>query len=138
MSDADKAAPWDRERVLAVLREGGEDREAMMGMAYAMTFGTELGRVVLMDVLERAGVGALVPVHVTDAQLRYQVGRMNAAIELAGNAGLDQAAIAAAIIEGQLEESRHDRSSSSDHHDDAGGPGAPGGHVVGAGDAIDF
>lgn len=96
--------PFDVRRLIADLKKN--DPEAI-GLAYRMTFGNELGRLVLAHHLNDCGVGMLIAAE-SDAQLRELVGRHNAAIELAAKANFGQAAIVAAVLSGRLEEEPHE------------------------------
>lgn len=113
---AEAAAPasviWDRAFVLERLRQGGAERAELIAKAYEMTFGGEMGRIVLMDHLIACGVGRIFGAEMTDAQLRYSAGIHDGAIMLAQAAGFDQAALAAAAMTETLTEEMSDERSS--------------------------
>lgn len=103
----DVPPPFDAARLIAEMRRGDP---AAIEQAYRFTFGNDLGRLVLMHHLSQAGVGSVIGPHLGDGELRYAVGRHDAAIMLANAAGYDQAAIAAAVITDTLEGNDDERS----------------------------
>lgn len=88
----------------AALRDADE---TVVLQAYQRVFAGEAGRLVLAHHLMSCGVGNPI-IASTDAELREAVGRHNAAIDLASKASFDQAAIAAAVLTGSLEETEHE------------------------------
>lgn len=98
--EAEAAPVYDRARLIADVRKN--DQEAI-AKAYAETFQNELGRLVLAHFLVQCGVGAVRGQAETAAQLRYQTGRHDAALELALAAGFDAASVAVGVMTGDLE-----------------------------------
>lgn len=98
---SDGAAPaFDALRLIADLRRGAP---AAINEAYRRTFGSDLGRLVLAHFMAECGVGNVIGAQLTDAELRYAVGRHDAAILLAHAAHFDQAATVAAVLSDNLE-----------------------------------
>jgi hypothetical protein len=94
----------DGARLIAEVRRG--DEEALR-RAYQVTFGHDLGRLVLAHHLQECGVGNALG---TD-DLKYRAGKHDGALQLALKAGFDQAAVAVAVLTDELEE-RADEGSS--------------------------
>lgn len=113
---------FDAAWIIARLRAGGADRDALLSEAYKRTFGTELGRVVLLNHLTECGIGRPFGPDMTDAQLRYSAGMHDAAVTLANAAGYDQVALAAVILTETLQEEPADERPTPgyvpDEHDD--------------------
>lgn len=102
---AEPALVFDTRRLIALVRLGDEEA---LARAYQMTFNTEVGRLVLAHHLMVCGVGNAIPINgANDQELRYLIGRHNAALDLASFAGLDQATIVVAALTGTLEENHH-------------------------------
>ena len=89
--------PFDHARLIADMRRG--DPEAM-AEAYRMTFGSDFGRLVLLDHLQKCGVGR----QLGDESLKYKAGMIDGAISLCVAAGYDQVSLAATVLTDQLEE----------------------------------
>jgi hypothetical protein len=94
------AQAFDAARLIADLRKG--DPEAIE-RAYRATFASDLGRLVLAHHLSACGVGNAFGPHLSDAELRYQVGRHDAAIDLASRALIDQSSIVGEILSESLQ-----------------------------------
>lgn len=93
----------DGQRLIFEVRRGDPDA---IERAYKITFGHDLGRLVLAHHLAECGVGnPLGP-----DNLKYAAGRHDGALALALKAGFDQAAVAVAVLTDNLEE-RTDESS---------------------------
>lgn len=102
MSEATPA--FDAVKLIADIRAG--DPRALDG-AYRVTFGTELGRLVLAHHLQDCGVGNALG----GQDLAYRAGRHDGALALAAKAGFDAASIAVAVLTDQLQEPDNDGSS---------------------------
>lgn len=90
----------DGRALAALIRQGDGDA---LDRAYKVTFGNELGRLVLAHHLSECGVGnALGP-----DNLKYAAGMHDGALSLASKAGFDQAAIAVGVLTDELEERDH-------------------------------
>lgn len=90
-------APFDAARLIADVRLG---KPEAIAEAYRMTFGSDLGRLVLLHHLQCSGVGRQLG---TD-DLKYKAGMIDGAISLCVAAGYDQVSLAATILTDQLEE----------------------------------
>lgn len=101
-----EAPKWDRQALIAMLREGNADRQKIVERAYQVVFADEPGRIVLLHFLQECGVGRLTGSQQTAGELRYGIGMMDAAIRLANAAGYDDAALAAALLHNELIEER--------------------------------
>lgn len=117
--ELEPAVSFDSARLIADVRRG---EEAAIGEAYRLTFGNQLGRVVLLHALATIGrVG-----HPRDRerieQANFQNGRASAVLEIAGLAGFDPVAIAAAGLTQTLEGAHYEQGygHGSRHHN--GGP----------------
>ncbi|HUO21710.1 MAG TPA: hypothetical protein VMU59_04275 [Caulobacteraceae bacterium] len=104
---------FDAKRLIADIRKGDPDAIAR---AYRATFDNQVGRLVLAHHLADMGVGNVFGQGLTDAELRYAVGRHDAAIALAHAALFDQAAISVAVLSDNLEGSTDDETA---QHQDA-------------------
>lgn len=112
---ADDAPPaFDAAKFIADLRLG--DPQALE-QAYKLTFGHDMGRLVLGHFMTECGVGTQLDINCTDGELRYLVGQHNAAVALAARAGFDPPSIIARIMTDNLEGNTDDRR--YNHHDDA-------------------
>lgn len=87
--------PFDAEKLVADIRKG--DGTALQ-QAYRVTFGTEMGRIVLAHHLQECGVGNALG----EKKLKYSAGRHDAALLLASKAGFDQASLAVAVLTDDL------------------------------------
>lgn len=94
----------DGARLIAEVRRGDPDA---LDRAYKMTFGHDLGRLVLAHHLHECGVGQ----PLGKKGLKYAAGKHDAAIDLAAKAGFDEAALAVAVLTDELEERTNDPSS---------------------------
>ncbi|ODT88113.1 hypothetical protein [Phenylobacterium sp. SCN 70-31] len=98
------AAPppaFDGFALIARMRAGDE---AALGEAYRATFGSELGRLVLADIAQMAGVGGRFGGEKTDATaLAYHQGGHDLAVDILTRAGFDQASTIAMVFTGRLE-----------------------------------
>ena len=100
MSDEAPRA-FDAARLIADIRKGDP---AAMDQAFKVTFGNDLGRLVLARHLADCGVGRQFnPAGWSDADLRYAVGVHDGALDLAVKAGFDQASVIAALATDTLE-----------------------------------
>lgn len=91
----------DARRLIADIRRG--DPKALE-QALDVTFRNDLGRLVLARFLIACGVGTPIGgAGVSDADLRYAVGRHDAALELADLAGFDAASIVTSLATDNLE-----------------------------------
>jgi hypothetical protein len=97
---------FDGPRLIAGVRRGDE---ALIAEAYRVTFGNELGRTVLLHALGFVGRVAHPRDVMTEAQANWANGRAAAVLEIAGLAGFDPVAVAAAGLTQTLEGERHDR-----------------------------
>ena len=119
----------DVPHLLAQVRAGDE---GAMKRAYAMVFGSELGKLVLLHHALACGVGRRFGCDASDAQLRYSAGMMDSAIQLANDAGYDEAALAAgALLTQELADERNP-------HDDEFGTILPAAARAGVIDADDL
>jgi hypothetical protein len=89
---------FDAARLIAAIREGAPNRGELLAQAHSVVFGSEMGRLVLLNFLAENGVGGIFGHEISDAQLRYQAGRHDAALELALAAGFDAVNVAAAVL----------------------------------------
>ncbi|MGH6955296.1 MAG: hypothetical protein ACREEW_01370 [Caulobacteraceae bacterium] len=108
MSDAGLliAAPdFDAARLIADVRKGDP---AALAQAYKITFGHDLGRLVLAHHMAECGVGNALGGAQSAGALRYQAGRHDAALALASAAGFDQASIAVAVLSDTLQGTQDD------------------------------
>lgn len=105
---AEDAPAFDALRLIADLRAGVPEA---IDEAYRRTFGHDLGRLVLAHHMAECGVGSVFGAHLTDAELRYQAGRHDAAIMLAQAAHFDQAAMVTAVLSDDLEGKTDDETS---------------------------
>lgn len=109
--DPNNVQAWDSARLIALIRRG-DDQAATE--AYRRTFGTDLGRLVLVHFLAECGVGRFQgPASNEDRQ--YEAGRMDAAVKLMNAAGYDQASAAVMVLTDDLEGSGHERSGNFGH-----------------------
>lgn len=98
----------DGRALAALIRQGDDDA---LKRAYKVTFGNDLGRLVLAHHLQECGVGnALGP-----SKLKYAAGKHDGALSLASKAGFDQAAIAVGVLTDELEETGHEGSEAFDY-----------------------
>lgn len=114
-TEAPEALPALDARALIAKLRGSTDAvrmAALLDEAYRRTFAGELGRFVLAHHLMQCGVGRQFGRDATDQDLRYLAGMHDSAIDLAAQAGYDQAALATAVLTDTLEEETpYDRSS---------------------------
>lgn len=103
MSEAD-TPKFDAARLIAEVRRG---EPGAIEQAYKVTFGNDLGRLVLAHHLAECGVGNALGAEA----LKYKAGVHDAAISLASKAGFDQAAIAVGVLTDNLEERSDEQSS---------------------------
>lgn len=101
----DALPEFDARKLIALVRKG--EPEAIR-QAYAFTFGTDLGRLVLAHHLASCGVGRLSGSGVSTDDRHYAAGQHDAALMLAEEAGYGQAALAVAVLTDELtEENSH-------------------------------
>lgn len=112
MSAEPAPPPFDAARLIAGIRR--QEPEALR-QAYALTFNTEVGRIVLAHFLAECGVGQRQGTGATTEDRHYAAGRHDAAIDLAAQAGFDGAALAVAVLTDGLTEERHNAEPESDH-----------------------
>lgn len=99
---------WDALALLAKLRSGGDERQAYVDEAYRRVFAGDLGRFVLLHHLQSCGVGRRSGHAASIGELRYSSGMQDAAIQLANDAGYDEAALAAVLLTNDLPEEPSD------------------------------
>jgi hypothetical protein len=105
MPQLEPARGFDSARLIAEVRRGDEDSIAE---AYRVTFGTALGRVVLLHALASIGrIGAPRGPETPEAA-NHLNGRGSAVLEIAGLAGFDPVAISAAGLTQTLEGAAHE------------------------------
>jgi hypothetical protein len=107
---SDGAAPFptfDAKKLIADVRKGDE---RAIRQAYAVTFGTEWGRLVLAHHLACSNVGARQGPGVSADDRHYAAGVHDAALQLAEMAGYGQAALAVAVLTDELTEENHAQS----------------------------
>jgi hypothetical protein len=95
---------FDAAKLMADLRRGDA---VAIEQAYRVTFGSDLGRLVLTHHLVECGFGE----PLGDSGLKYKAGKIDGALMLAAMARIDPAALAVAQLTDTLEE-RHDHESS--------------------------
>lgn len=115
--ELEPAATFDSARLIAEVRRGDE---AAVAEAYRVTFGNQLGRIVLLHALATIGrVG-----HPRDRerieQANFMNGRASAVLEIAGLAGFDPVAIAAAGLTQTLEGAHYEQGYGPHPYADAG------------------
>lgn len=76
---------------------------AAIAQAYRMTFGSDLGRLVLAHHLAASGVGQIFGPDMDPVESRYRQGRHDGALDLFSRAGFDLASAALMVMTGQLE-----------------------------------
>lgn len=94
------APTFDAARLIADVRKGDP---VALKQAYAVTFGNDLGRLVLAHHLAECGVGNALGVGGSTREMAYQAGRHDAALQLVTAAALDQASLVVAILTDNLE-----------------------------------
>jgi hypothetical protein len=87
----------DAVRLIDLVRRGDQ---VAIGQAYQLTFGNDLGRLVLAHHLAECGVGNPLGTE----NLKYAAGKHDGALLLALKAGFDQASVAVAVLTDNLEE----------------------------------
>lgn len=92
--------PFDSHALIARVRAG--DSEAL-AEAYRITFGHELGRLVLADVAQQAGIGGKYMGAPDPYSIGHHQGGHDLAVDLLNSAGFDQASAIAMTMTGQLE-----------------------------------
>ncbi len=99
--ELERAHGFDSARLIARVRDGDE---AGVREAYRRTFGHELGRVVLLHALAQIGGVGQARGPETPPDANHRNGRASAVLDIAGLAGFDPVAVAAAgltqILEG--------------------------------------
>lgn len=107
MPATDAPPAFDAAQLIADLRKGDD---AAISEAYYRTFGTDLGRLVLADILATAGVGA--PFGALSADnIHYRAGAHDGALAIAERAKFDHASRVVAHLTAELEgNSTDDRS----------------------------
>jgi len=103
--ELETARGFDSARLIAQVRRGDE---TAIGEAYRQTFGTNLGRVVLLHALASIGEVGLPRAAETPAEANHKNGRGFAVLKIAGLAGFDPTAIAAAGLTQILEGADYD------------------------------
>jgi hypothetical protein len=98
---SEPSSALDARALIAAVRQGDE---TALDRAYRLTFGHEMGRLVLAHHLAQCGVGD----QLGAANLKYAAGKHDGALQLAAMAGFDPAAIAVGVLTGDLEESGHE------------------------------
>lgn len=115
---------FDAAWLVGRIREGAADRELLVAEAYRQVFQTELGRIVLLHHLMSCGVGQISGPAMTDSQRSYGAGMHDAAVQLAADAGYDQAGMAVQVLTDVLPDPQqteeHDHGRSSPFGSDAG------------------
>jgi hypothetical protein len=96
LDDVVDVPAWDSVRLIEEMRKGNPEAVAR---AYRVTFGSELGRLVLADHAAEMSVGSVLGPNAGD----YLVGKHDAAVELMHKAGFDQFSIAVAVLTDKLE-----------------------------------
>lgn len=96
---------FDVRKLIALVRQGDP---AAVRQAYAVTFGSELGRFVLLHHLAECGVAQTQGRGTTASDRDYAAGMHDAALQLAALAGFDQTAAAAVVLTDELTEENHD------------------------------
>ena len=117
MTDATDEAPRsaiDAGRLIADLRGRGERYEVAIREAYQLTFGSELGRLVLAHHLADSGVGQLLG----REALEYHAGRHDGAIALMNLAGFDNASAVLMVMTDNLEGADYERNYDHRNGDD--------------------
>jgi hypothetical protein len=114
--ELEPAVSFDSARLIAEVRRGNEDAIAE---AYRVTYGTALGRVVLLHALATIGLIGQPRAAETQDQSNHTNGRGWAVLEMARLAGFDHVAISAAGLTQTLEGAHYDRHHHG-HHDDHG------------------
>jgi hypothetical protein len=120
---ADPAPDFDVARLIADIRRGDEDQIAK---AYRITFGNDLGRLVLAHFLVECGVGNHLGAPERATAMFYQAGRHDAALELAARAGLDQTSVSVGVMTDELQGTTDDVQ--FNHPADRGPAYLPGAH----------
>lgn len=92
---------FDAARLIADIRKSDP---AAIERAFALAFDNDVGRLVLAIHLADCGVGNAFGPHLSDSDLRYAVGRHDAAVSLAQRARFDQAELIGAVFTDNLEE----------------------------------
>ncbi len=103
----DDLPQFDAARLIADVRKGDE---AAIKQAYALTFGHEMGRLVLAHFMTQCGVGRVAGIGDTPRHAAYAAGQHDAGLALGAMAGFDQAAIVVAQMSDNLEGNTDDRS----------------------------
>lgn len=98
----------DGPALIAAVRAGNSEA---LERAYRMTFGHDMGRLVLAHHLWSCGVGQPLGTN----NLKFAAGKIDAALELAAMAGFDASAVAVAVLTDDLEETGHEGSASFDY-----------------------
>lgn len=96
----------DAARLIAEVRRNDSDA---IERAYRFVFGNDLGRLVLAHHMADCGVGNTLG----ETNLKYRAGMHDGALQLALKAGFDQAAVAVAVLNDDLEERATDERSST-------------------------
>lgn len=110
--ELERAVTFDSKRLIAHVRCGDE---GAIREAYRLTFGTELGRVVLLHMLATIGEIGQPRAGETPEQANHTNGRGFAVLQIAGLAGFDPVAIAAAGLTQTLEGARHEHGYGDSH-----------------------
>ena len=110
--ELERAVTFDSKRLIAQVRGGDE---GAIREAYRLTFGTELGRVVLLHMLATIGEIGQPRAGETPEQANHTNGRGFAVLQIAGLAGFDPVAVAAAGLTQTLEGARHEHGYGDSH-----------------------
>lgn len=110
--ELETALGFDSARLIAQVRRG--DGTAI-GEAYRITFGTAMGRVVLLHALASIGEVGLPRAAETPAEANHKNGRAFAVLKIAGLAGFDPVAVAAAGLTQILEGADYEHGYGHDH-----------------------
>ena len=113
--ELEPAVTFDSARLIAEVRRGDE---GAIAEAYRLTFGTALGRIVLLHALASIGEVGKPRMAETQEQSNHTNGRGFAVLEIARLAGFDHVAISAAGLTQALEGASYDRGYGHHHHHD--------------------
>ena len=116
MAEEETAQPpkFDVVKLAAQIRGSTDETQAnaLIDEAYRRVFAGDLGRLVLAHHLMICGVGSPFGADISDAELRYRIGRHDSAIELANMARQDAADLAVAVLSNELKEPEDERRNS--------------------------